>query len=53
MIWACVSLIWSQVNDFTEEFVPTGIKIGVSISPWGVFKRPALAPVSLSLCKSS
>ena len=31
------------VNILTAEFVPTGIKTGVLISPWGVINSPALA----------
>jgi hypothetical protein len=39
------------VIHFTVAFVPTGIKIGVSIFPWGVSKVPALANQSV-LCNS-
>jgi hypothetical protein len=30
-------------TDFTEPLVPTGIKTGVSITPWAVWRMPALA----------
>src|SRR5690554_7219234 len=43
------SLTWMPL---TEPTVPTGIKMGVNISPWSVVSFPARALVALSLyCK--
>src|SRR5690554_8018892 len=43
------SLTWMPL---TEPTVPTGIKMGVKISPWSVVSFPARALVALSLyCK--
>ena len=44
MIWAFMSSRISRVcTPLTEPSVPTGMKIGVSISPWSVVMMPALA----------
>ena len=37
----------------TVAKVPTGINIGTSTSPWGVWRIPYLAPVFLSTCNIS
>lgn len=42
-MWAPVSLSWAGVRVFTLAKVPTGMKQGVGISPWGVMKYPARA----------
>ena len=38
---------------FTVACVPTGMNMGVSITPWGVCSLPRRAPVCASMCKSS
>ena len=43
----------SGVIDLTVACVPTGIKIGVCISPCGVWITPLLAPVCLHSCNNS
>ena len=37
----------------TVACVPTGMKMGVSITPWGVCSRPRRAPVWAQTCSSS
>ena len=37
----------------TVACVPTGMYTGVSMTPWGVCRRPRRAPVCLQMCKSS
>ena len=44
------SSFWWMV--FTVPTVPTGIKMGVSISPWAVCRIPARAEDLLSVCNS-
>ena len=44
------SVMWTPL---TVPCVPTGIKIGVSITPWSVVIRPALAFDFVSLCCNS
>ena len=43
----------SGVIDFTVACVPTGINIGVCISPCGVWTTPLLAPDCLHTCNNS
>jgi hypothetical protein len=38
--------------DFTVPWVPTGIKAGVLMLPWGVFKEPSLALLLLSFART-
>ena len=44
-IWAPVAASWSVVTPFTVAAVPTGMKRGVSTTPWGVWKLPQRARV--------
>ncbi len=44
-IWLPVSASWGAVIPFTVAAVPTGMKRGVSTTPWGVWKRPQRARV--------
>ena len=54
MISAFISLIsWSWVTAFTLPTVPTGMKIGVLISPCAVVILPARADDALSCAISS
>ena len=39
-----------EVMEIFEKTVPTGINIGVSISPWSVINLPALALLFKSVC---
>jgi hypothetical protein len=48
MICEPISFIWSIVAHFTALLVPTGIKIGVSITPCGVIIVPARACPSVA-----
>ena len=50
---APVSSTSRGVMAFTVAWVPTGMYTGVSISPWGVWRRPRRAPVCLSTCRTS
>ena len=52
MIWALTASRSSGVMALTVALVPTGMKIGVSISPWAVFKDPRRAPQEASRCRS-
>ena len=48
MIWACIFSIKSACETpFTVPSVPTGIKIGVWITPWSVLNEPNLALVEV------
>jgi len=53
MIWAPISRSWRGVTDFTVPWVPTGMKMGVSTTPWRVRSRPRRAAVAVSVCRSS
>src|SRR5512138_1057198 len=52
MIWAPVVSTCSGVMAFIAACVPTGMKIGVSITPWGVSRRPRRAAVVVSFFSS-
>jgi len=50
MILAPASSKSSGDTALTDPLVPTGMKTGVSKSPWGVLISPVLALHSLDLC---
>ena len=49
MIWAPISRNWIGVTALTVPCVPTGMKMGVSTTPWGVVSRPRRAAVAGSV----
>src|SRR6185503_10614141 len=53
MIWAPAALRSSGLRLFTVPCVATGMKAGVSTSPWGVRSRPARAAPSVLTTVSS
>src|SRR5690625_1725957 len=53
IISAFISMRSSGLIVFTVANVPTGINIGVSNEPWGVWTIPLLAPVCLHVFSNS
>src|SRR5436305_1274381 len=53
MIWACSSRSSAGETAFTVPCVPTGMKMGVSMMPCAVVKRPRRALVWASVLSSS